>query len=216
VRRFLLITAVFALALASGCQSPPPPWESEAPGASAAEYLDSLPYDFHPGTDVCPTEAQLREAFPATPAITEVETEVFTEALDTAVTVIDNGDAPGEDLEGVASGVECFFHYGEIDFLKIAFGVYPFPDGAEDWYTDASGSTEYPLPEWDRASFTYSKNATDASAPGALDDVRFAAIRGQAVVYGGGGLANDGMTEDATAEALIALAAVNAGSLWER
>ncbi|RRR98154.1 hypothetical protein [Glycomyces terrestris] len=217
MRRFVPITAAaFALAAAAACQAdPPPPWETRAPGATAAEYLDSLPYDFHPDTGVCPTEAQVREAFPAMPAFARTEAEARTEALDTAVAVIDDGGSEPESLATVASGVECFFWIDDADFFYVSFGVYPFQEGADEWYADASGDTGFTLPDWDRASFSHTKNDENAAAPGALDEVRFALLRGQVVVYGGGSLANDGMTEEETALALFALAPVNAASLWE-
>jgi len=188
------------------------------PGASAAEYLEALPYDFYPEVDICPTEAQLRETFPDMPVIERVETEAFTEALDTAVTVYDNGDSEIDSLREVSSGVECFFWIdeAEVEFFQIGFGVYPFQEGAEGWYAEAAKEKEYTAPGWDQASYVLVRDPEDLYAEDAVDEVGFAGISGQVAVYGGGTIANGDMTKDATVAALFALATVNADSLWER
>lgn len=218
-RKLVLISAALTFLAASSCQSASPaPWESEMPGASAAEYLEALPYDFWPGEDICPTEAQLRETIPNMPAIERTEIEVHTDALDTAVAVYDNGNTESDSLREVGSGVECFFWIDEatVDYLKVGFGIYPFQEGADEWYAEIAGEQEYTAPEWDRASYQFFDNSGDPHAEDAFDGVVIAGISGQVVAYFWGKVPNGTMAQDETVAALFELATVNADSLWER
>ncbi|MEU5874041.1 hypothetical protein AB0A73_21100 [Glycomyces sp. NPDC047369] len=211
MRRFVLTAGLLGLLAAAGCQSPPAPWESEMPGASAAEYLEALSYEFHPTADVCPTDAQVREAFPAMTGFERTEAEVYTEALDTAVTVYDSGDADADSLHGVASAVECFYWIDDADFVNVVFSVYPFAEDAADAYADRAQGEEHRSPEWDRASYALAAAESDA-----FSDSWFAGLSGQVVVTGGGAIAVGGLTKEETAAAMFALASVNADPLWER
>ncbi|WP_335990658.1 hypothetical protein [Glycomyces sp. MUSA5-2] len=181
------------------------------PGASAAEYAEALPYEFHPTADVCPTEAQVLEAFPAMPGFERTEAEVYTDALDTAVAVYDNGDSDADSLREVASAVECFFWIDDADFVNVTFSVYLFEESAVDAYADRAQGEEHPSPEWDQASYALADADSEA-----FSDYWFTARSGHVVVTGGGAIDNAGMTKEETADALLALAVVNADPLWER